>query len=181
MSTDHEDAQVLLERKALRNARALVEELQDERSWRYRGLRKEIAVVAFLIAAVIAGLALYATLKPRPKPTSEMTVSEYVDHSLAKIKDGAKRQPRQLNGLGGRAVLTLRVRRDGYAEVDIAKSSGEKVLDDAFFRLAKTAQPFGQLPTAATGATGILEVSRVFRVERGSTDLIIEGAPAGKP
>jgi hypothetical protein len=181
MSADHEDAQAVLERKALRNARALVDKLENEQSWRYRGLAKEVAIVVFLISIVIAGVTVYGKLKPRPKPTPEMTKSEYVEHCLAKIKDAAKRDPRELDGLEGRALLTLRVRRDGYADIEITKSSGEKLLDDRFFRLARFAQPFGQLPATAISAGGTLEISRVFRAERGSAQLLLEPAPAGKP
>ena len=59
MSADHEDAQVVLERKALSNVRALVEKLEREEASRYRGLGKELAAATLLTILMITAFVLY--------------------------------------------------------------------------------------------------------------------------
>ena len=75
MSADHEDAQVVLERKALKNVRALVEAAEREESSRYRGLGAEVAAAILLMIVIMTAFFLYQGWFGRARESAPRSVS----------------------------------------------------------------------------------------------------------
>jgi protein TonB len=65
--------------------------------------------------------------------------------------------------LYGNLLLTVVIRADGNLErVDVERSSGHKVLDDAARRIVQMAAPYAGFPEAIRRDTDILEISRTW-------------------
>lgn len=101
--------------------------------------------------------------------TRESRFALYLDAWRRKVErignlnypDEAKRQ-----GVSGSLRLLVRLNTDGTVrEVEMLKSSGSKLLDDAALRIVHLAAPFAPLPESITRDTDVLEIIRtwVFR------------------
>lgn len=67
-------------------------------------------------------------------------------------------------GLYGTLVLHCAVRADGTVEsIDIQRSSGIKVLDDAATRAVRLSAPFAPFPPDIAAETDILDITRTFK------------------
>jgi len=160
MSADHEDAQTVLERKALRNVRALVERMEREESRRYRGLGRELAAATLLIVAFIMAFALYhrwfgsahesAPRSPKYPLAPTEVHAVFVEKTLAARKRLGV--PSELAGKRGTVKLEAIIRPDGsLGLLDVVSSSGDRTLDAHAVKVVVSAAPFGPLPASVIG------------------------------
>lgn len=71
--------------------------------------------------------------------------------------------------LAGDLILAVSIRRDGSVDnVQLKKSSGKKVLDDAAIRIVHLSAPFAPLPKTDENID-ILEITRTWQFEKGGT------------
>lgn len=67
-------------------------------------------------------------------------------------------------GLGGEVLLLVAINADGSLQnVQIRKSSGSKILDEAALRIVRLAAPFQPLPAEILATTDILEIIRTWQ------------------
>lgn len=68
----------------------------------------------------------------------------------------------------GSLLLTVNIRSDGSVEsVDVDRSSGSKILDDAAIRIVKLAGPYAPFPETISKDTDILSITRTWTFTRG--------------
>ena len=66
----------------------------------------------------------------------------------------------------GTVVLDVAIGRNGsLQEIQLVKSSGNKLLDDAAIRIAKLAAPFDPLPEKILRHTDILHITRTWQFQ----------------
>jgi tetratricopeptide (TPR) repeat protein len=167
--------QVIREREALRNVRAVIDQLEHDETHRFRGVGIQmLAVIAFIAVLVLGAWSYKALTAPK---TASMSVEQYEAHCLGKILKVSENEPRHVNfeGRQGTAILLLQVPPHGTADITIAKSSGDGVLDGWFFRLARLSQPFGPPPLANPG--GVFELWFSFTAARSGPPTITRVAP----
>lgn len=149
----NDDAQRTLERKALRNVRALIDRIEaGERPRSLGAVLAEnlflvvVGLVGFVVVVVLA-MNLFAERKEPAKPPPR-TAAEYVDRVVAKIEKGVTGKLRSdVERLKGRVELELEVDARGYlGKLEVAQSSWNSRVDDQAMGLAKIAEPFGRLP-----------------------------------
>jgi protein TonB len=101
----------------------------------------------------------------------EYRFARYVEDWRAKIErvgninypDEARRQK-----LYGTLLLTVAIKRDGSVEsIQVNRSSGFKVLDQAAIRIVELAAPFAAFPTDIAKDTAILEIVRTWSFTAG--------------
>lgn len=107
----------------------------------------------------------------RPRRTSvgararEYRFAQYVEDWRLKVERvGTLNYPEAARGkLYGSLMLTVTLRADGAVEsVDIVRSSGHPVLDDAARRIIQMASPFAPFPPDIRRDTDILEITRTW-------------------
>ncbi len=116
-----------------------------------------------------------ATKQPRRKfvsaSTQEYKYASYLQAWRKKVEkvgtlnfpDEAKRKK-----LYGNLVLQVALNRDGSIEdIQLRKSSGHKVLDDAAIRIVRLAAPFAPFPANIAAETDILEITRTWQFVSG--------------
>ena len=153
-----DDAQRTLEQKALRNVRALVDEVEAED--RDRTANAVRFAVRFLPVLALAGLLVvgalqgYSAWRARQAPPPPVNATEYVERLFAKIENKTPRaQRRDVENLHGRAELSFEVKPNGYVDnLQVTRSSFDAVIDRESLGLVKSAQPYGRLPPDAVGA-----------------------------
>ena len=100
----------------------------------------------------------------------EFTFAQYVEDWRIKVErvgnlnypEAAKR-----NGLYGTLVLTVSIRDDGSVEsVQIERSSGSKILDQAAVNIVEMAAPFARFPDAMRKKVDILGITRSWSFTR---------------
>lgn len=70
----------------------------------------------------------------------------------------------------GAVVLNIELRRDGSLyNVEVARSSGHRILDDAALRIVQLGQPFGPVPPAALEGNDILNFTRTMNFTHDNT------------
>jgi TonB family protein len=195
MSGSYDDAQRVLERKALENVRSLVDKVEAEdrnRTDEAVTFTGKVLVVVLVVLALAVSLAtpirgLMRSSDPI-KPTRHMSAAEYVEHCLSLIERRVNMNAlsrSEMDGPDGSVGLTLVIRRDGYIkDIEVTKSSWNSRFDGTVTRIVKIAQSFGPLPDAVRKDSDVLRITRTFRVERSGTrsaTLIIERASAGEP
>jgi protein TonB len=119
----------------------------------------------------------YQAYQERPRKqfigarTSEYRFAMYVDNWRLKIErignlnypDEARRRR-----LYGSLQLTVGLKPDGEVEsVEVNRSSGHKVLDQAAVRIVRLAAPFDRFPDAIRADTDILYITRTWTFARG--------------
>lgn len=114
----------------------------------------------------------YEAYQQRPKRkfvgarTTEYRFAQYVDNWRLKIERvGNLNYPEEarLKKIYGTLQLTVAIKRDGDVEgIQINKSSGHKVLDQAAIRIVRLAAPFDRFPENIKHDTDILHITRTW-------------------
>ena len=112
--------------------------------------------------------------RPRKKNigsrTEEYRFAQYIEDWRQKVERiGTLNYPEAARGkLYGSLVLTLLINHDGtLSRVDINRSSGYKVLDDAAKRIVQMAAPYSPFPPEIRRDTDILEITRTWYFTQG--------------
>ena len=95
----------------------------------------------------------------------EYRFARYVEDWRIKIERvGTLNYPETARGrLSGRLILTVRLRGDGSVDrVEIDRSSGHRVLDDAARRIVRMAAPFAEFPPDIRREYDVLEITRTW-------------------
>jgi len=121
----------------------------------------------------------YETYQQRPKRkfigarTTESRFAIYVDNWRQKIERvGNLNYPEEARrrGIQGQLQLTIAIKSDGEVEeIQINRSSGHKVLDDAAKRIIRLASPFDRFPADIKRDTDILHITRTWVFGKGDT------------
>jgi protein TonB len=102
--------------------------------------------------------------------TQEFRFARYIEDWRQKIERvGEMNYPQEARaqGLYGSLVMTVSIKADGTAEkIEINRSSGKKVLDEAAMRIVKLAAPFAPFPADIAKDTDILSVTRTWTFTR---------------
>lgn len=119
----------------------------------------------------------YQAYQERPKRkfvgarASEYRFAQYVDNWRLKIERvGNLNYPQEAKArkLYGSLQLTVAIKADGEVEsVEINRSSGHKVLDQAAIRIVRLASPFDRFPGNIRTDTDILHITRTWTFTRG--------------
>jgi len=102
--------------------------------------------------------------------TEEYRFAQYIEDWRRKVERiGTLNYPEAARGkLYGSLVLTASINHDGSLNrVDINRSSGYKVLDDAAKRIVQMASPYSQFPPDIRRDTDILEITRTWYFTQG--------------
>ena len=112
--------------------------------------------------------------RPRKKfigaRTEEYRFAQYIEDWRRKVERiGTLNYPEAARGkLYGSLVLTASINHDGSLNrVDINRSSGYKVLDDAAKRIVQMASPYAPFPPDIRRDTDILEITRTWYFTQG--------------
>jgi protein TonB len=95
----------------------------------------------------------------------EYRFAQYVEDWRQKVERiGNLNYPDSARGkLYGSLVLTVAIKKDGELErVELNRSSGHKVLDEAALRIVRLAAPYAAFPDAVRRDTDILEITRTW-------------------
>lgn len=107
----------------------------------------------------------------RPRRTSvgsrakEYRFAQYVEDWRQKVERiGALNYPEAARGkIYGSLMLTVVIRTDGSVEqVEVERSSGHKILDDAAVRIVQMASPYAPFPPSISKDTDLLEITRTW-------------------
>jgi protein TonB len=119
----------------------------------------------------------YQAYQERPKRkfvgarASEYRFARYVDNWRLKIERvGNLNYPQEAKArkLYGSLQLTVAIKADGEVEsVEVNRSSGHKVLDQAAIRIVRLASPFERFPDNIRADTDILHITRTWTFTRG--------------
>ncbi|AYH45376.1 energy transducer TonB [Azoarcus sp. DN11] len=132
-------------------------------------LLDSVAAAARLEAEIDRKLQEYAK-RPRKTPITaarakEYRFAQYVEDWRQKIERvGTLNYPDAARGrLYGSLLLYVAIKADGSVDrVEIQRSSGEKVLDEAALRIVKLAGPFAPFPDSIRADTDIVEIVRTW-------------------
>ena len=98
--------------------------------------------------------------------TREWRYAAYMQAWVAKIERiGNLNFPEEARrrNLSGNLVLTVAVRRDGSVEsVDVLRSSGQPILDQAAIRIVRLSAPFAPLPKDISEEAEVLHITRTW-------------------
>ena len=119
----------------------------------------------------------YQAYQERPKRkfvgarASEYRFAQYVDNWRLKIERvGNLNYPQEAKArkLYGSLQLTVAIKADGEVEsVEVSRSSGHKVIDQAAIRIVRLAAPFDRFPSNIRTDTDILHITRTWTFTRG--------------
>lgn len=114
--------------------------------------------------------------RPRKKfigaRAEEYRFAQYIEDWRSKVERiGTLNYPEAARGkLYGALVLTVSINADGtIGRVDINRSSGHKVLDDAARRIVQMASPYSPFPPDIRRDTDILEITRTWYFTQGDS------------
>jgi len=114
--------------------------------------------------------------RPRKKfigaRAEEYRFAQYIEDWRQKVERvGTLNYPEAARGkLYGALVLTVSINADGgVGRVDINRSSGYKVLDEAARRIVQMASPYSPFPPDIRRDTDILEITRVWYFTQGDS------------
>lgn len=118
----------------------------------------------------------YQAYQERPKRkfvgarAQEYRFAQYVDNWRLKIERiGNLNYPAEAKArrIYGRLQLTVAIKADGEVEgIEINRSSGHKVLDQAAIRIVRLAAPFDRFPESIKADTDILHITRTWTFTR---------------
>lgn len=125
---------------------------------------------ARLAAEIDDALQAYAK-RPRRKfisaQTREYAYAAYMRAWVARVERvGNLNYPDEARErrIHGDLILTVAIRRDGSIEsIDVVKSSGQRILDDAAVQIVRMSAPFNELPDDPDGRVDILHVTRTWQ------------------
>ena len=101
----------------------------------------------------------------------EYRFAQYMEDWRVKVERvGTLNYPDAAKGkLYGSLVLSVRIKNDGSVErIDIDRSSGHRVLDDAARRIVRMAEPFAAFPADIRRDFDILEITRTWSFTTGN-------------
>ena len=114
--------------------------------------------------------------RPRKKffgaRTEEYRFARYIEDWRLKVERvGTLNYPAAAKGkLYGSLVLSVIIKADGtVGSMEISRSSGHKVLDDAALRIVSLAGPFSAFPPEIRRDTDLIEISRTWNFTRGNS------------
>jgi protein TonB len=125
--------------------------------------------IARLEAEISKSISLYEKMPKRKfigARTQEYRYAQYVEDWRGKVErignmnypEAARRQK-----IYGKLTLTVNIRSDGSIEnVEINKSSGQRILDAAAQRIVKLAAPYAPFPPDIRKETDILSITRTW-------------------
>lgn len=94
----------------------------------------------------------------------------YLDTRMQRIGNLNYPEEARRRQIHGDLILTLAINRDGsISSIDIVKSSGQRVLDDAAVQIARMSAPFNAIPHDPDERVDILHVTRTWQFLPGNT------------
>jgi protein TonB len=100
----------------------------------------------------------------------EYRFAQYVDNWRHKVERvGNLNYPAEARArrIYGSLLLTVAIKADGEVEsVEVERSSGHKILDQAAIRIVRLAAPFARFPDAIRRDTDILHITRTWTFTR---------------
>jgi protein TonB len=131
-----------------------------------------VAAIARMEAQIDRRLEEYAK-RPRKKfigaRTREYRFAQYVEDWRQKIERvGTLNYPDSARGrLYGSLLLSVVIRADGSIErIEVQRSSGERILDEAAIRIVELAAPYAAFPPDIRTDTDMLEITRTWTFTR---------------
>ncbi len=129
------------------------------------------------LEAELAELSSVYTKQPRAKLLIPNTMSHpeaaYLDAWLKKVElIGNMNYPEKAkrSNLSGNLLLVVAINKDGSLNnIELMRSSGHKLLDDAAMRIVKLAAPYAPLPKSISEQTDILKIPRTWKFMSGNT------------
>lgn len=119
----------------------------------------------------------YNAYQQRPKRkfigarVAEYRFAAYVDNWRLKIEHvGNLNYPEQAKarGIHGKLQLTVAIKADGEVEsVEVNRSSGKKVLDEAAKRIVRLAAPYDRFPNEIKRDTDVIHITRTWMFMKG--------------
>jgi protein TonB len=119
----------------------------------------------------------YIAYQERPKRkfigarTEEYRFAQYVDNWRQKVERvGNLNYPGEARArkIYGSLLLTVAIKADGEVEaVEVTRSSGHKILDQAAVRIVRLSSPFERFPADIRRDTDILHITRTWTFTRG--------------
>ena len=135
----------------------------------------DLSLAAMRLQAQIARQTEHYQKRPRKKfigaAAAEYRFAQYEEDWRAKVERvGTLNYPAEARGkLYGRLQLTVTLRPDGtVAAIDLDRSSGLKVLDNAAFRIVRMASPFAPFPADIRRDTDLLIITRTWFFGQGN-------------
>src|SRR5690606_28062582 len=94
----------------------------------------------------------------------EFRFARYIEDWRTKIERiGELNYPAAARGIYGSMLVSVEIRADGSLErVEISRSSGKKVLDEAALRIVRLAAPFAPFPPDIARDTDVLSITRTW-------------------
>ena len=160
--------EVLTQARSERTASADAERPEPDRQLSGRDLASRAMALARLDAEIARDVDAY---NQRPKRrflgarVEEYRFAQYVEDWRQKVERvGNLNYPDAARGkLYGSLVLTVAIKKSGELErVELNRSSGHKVLDEAALRIVRLAAPYAAFPEAVRRDTDILEITRTW-------------------
>jgi protein TonB len=191
MSEHLDDAQRILEQRALRNVRGLVDKLEAEERER-SAAGKQFAFTVLLVILAIVIVVILSTYTYRPAPSTVVVQSStpspivpgglrrafvgsgkgtpfaaYVDEFSRRVELVTNSNyPSTIRGVHGTVKLTAAIRSDGSLErVEVNRSSGNPILDATAVGLVTSAQPFQAFAAYSLTDVDILHITRTLTFE----------------
>ena len=124
----------------------------------------------------------YQAYQQRPKRkflgarVAEYRFANYVDNWRLKIERvGNLNYPEEakIKGIHGKLQLTVAIKADGEVEsIEINRSSGKKVLDEAAKRIVRLAAPYDRFPNEINRDTDIIHITRTWMFTKGEGGML---------
>jgi periplasmic protein TonB len=121
----------------------------------------------------------YEAYQKRPKRqfigarVAEYRFANYVDNWRLKVEQvGNLNYPEEAKarGIHGQLQLTVAIKANGEVEsIEVNRSSGKKVLDEAAKRIVRLAAPYERFPAAISRDTDIIHITRTWMFMKGGT------------
>ncbi|MDD4912557.1 MAG: energy transducer TonB [Sideroxydans sp.] len=125
--------------------------------------------IARLEAEINKSIKMYERMPKRKfigARTQEYRYAQYVEDWRSKVERvGNMNYPQQARdqNIYGKLTLTISIRSDGSVEnVEINKSSGQRILDAAAVRIVRLAAPYAPFPNEISKDTDILSITRTW-------------------
>lgn len=125
--------------------------------------------IARLEAEINKSISMYERMPKRKfigARTQEYRYAQYVEDWRSKVERvGNMNYPQQARDqqIYGKLTLTISIRSDGSVEnVEINKSSGQRILDAAAMRIVRLAAPYAPFPNEIRKDTDILSITRTW-------------------
>ena len=103
--------------------------------------------------------------------------AEYVEKWRQRIETvGTRNYPEEARrrGIFGSLLLTVSIKADGSVErIEVDRSSGHTVLDEAARRIVELAGPFPPFPSAIRGEYDVLSITRQWSFARNDVDITV--------